>query len=59
MLFCRDDLFQNQFFLKYLSGIPSECQKSLGADQDNRLVRPDLTPNCLQRLLAADPSRLG
>ena len=33
--------------------------KSLGPDQAQRLVRPDLTLDCLQRLLAADTSRLG
>ena len=39
---------------KQISGIhvPSECQNKLDPDQAGHNVRPDLGPNCLQRLSA-------
>ena len=48
------DFFQNQLFLKILSGIQSECQTVWIK------IRPDildLGPNCLQRLPADDTNR--
>ena len=50
------DLCQNQLFGKILSGIPS-VSHSLDPDQAGCFIRPDLDPNCLQRLSAEDTSR--
>ena len=47
------DFFQNQLFRKILSGMPSVL-KSLDSDRARHFVRPDLGPNCLQKLSADD-----
>ena len=52
-LFCRLQFFLNQLFRKILSGIPSECQTDW---IQVSFVRPDLDPNCLQKL-SADVTR--
>ena len=58
MLHCRLlIIFQNPFFRKILSGIPFECENSLGLDQDQHFVQPDLGPNCLQKLSEDDTRR--
>ena len=44
--------FQNQLFWKI-----SSVSNSLDPDQARHFVRPDLSPNCLQRLLADVTSR--
>ena len=44
-------LLSAHFFQKILSGTLSESN-GLDSDQDGRSVRPDLGPNCLQRLSA-------
>ena len=46
------------FFKKKISGIPS-VSNSLDQDQARRFVRPDLDPNCLQRLSADDKSPIA
>ena len=43
------DFFQHKFFRKILSGLPSECQTVWIQLRPNK---PDLGPNCLQRLSA-------
>ena len=43
------------FFRKILLGM--RVSKSLDPDQTRRFVRPDLVPNCLQRLSADGTSR--
>ena len=59
MLFCRLLIFfQNQVLRKILSGIPSVLN-SLESDQARQNVRPDLGPNCLQKLSADDTSMHG
>ena len=45
------DFFQNHFFYKFLSGIPS-VSNSLYPDQVESFVEPDLGQNCSQRLSA-------
>ena len=50
------DIFQHQLFRKILSLIPS-VSNSLEPDQARNYVGPDVGPNCLQRLSAADTNR--
>ena len=45
------------FFKNDLSGIPSRVSNSLDPAQAQHIVRPDLGPNCLQRLSADNKSR--
>ena len=47
------DFFKNNFFKKKVR------HKRLGPDQDRCSIDPDLSPNCLQRLLADDKSPLA
>ena len=47
-----DDFFQIQPIRKIILGI-----NIFDADEARRFVRPDLDPNCLQRLSADDSSR--
>ena len=57
MLFCRLLIF---FKINYFQIIPSvipSMSNSLDPDQAGHFVRPDLAPNCLQRLPADDTSR--
>ena len=51
------DFFQNQLFLKILSGIPS-VSNSLDPDQARHFVVPYPSSNCLQRLSADDTKSL-
>ena len=53
--FLSSGFFFINFLKKNLSGIPS-VSNSLDPGQARRFVRPDLGPNCLQRLLADDKS---
>ena len=48
------DFLQDQLFRKILSGIQSRVSNSLETDQAQLSVRPDLDPNCLQKLSADD-----
>ena len=50
------DFFQNKLYQKNLSGLPSVLN-TLDLDQTWCFVRPDLGPNCFQRLSADDKSR--
>ena len=54
--FCLLLFFSINFCKKILSGIPSESN-SLDPDQAQHFVRPDLGPDCLQRLSADNPSK--
>ena len=45
--------FQNHFFLKISSGIPSVCQIVWIQIRPDFMSGPDLGPNCLQKLSAA------
>ena len=59
MLFCRMLIFflKPFCFRKIISELPSECQPYQFGDHARRLVRPELGPNCLQRLSSDDTSR--
>ena len=52
------DFFQNQLFGKNSFRNTIRMSNSLDPDQARQNVRPDLGPNCLQRLSADDTSRL-
>ena len=57
MLFCPLPIFfKINIFRKILSGI-SSVSNNLDPDQAGHFVRPDLHPNCLQKLSADDTSR--
>ena len=56
MVLSSGDFFQNQLFRKIISGIPS-MSNSLDSDQARHFVRPDLGPNCLQKVSADDNGR--
>ena len=51
------DLFQNQHFLKKYFRNSISLSNILDPDQARHFVRPDLGPNCLQRLSADNASR--
>ena len=51
------DFFQNYFFEKILSRIPSECQTVWTLIRPDEIVGPDLGPNCFPRLSADDTGR--
>ena len=55
--FSAADLFQNQLFQKNSFRNTIRVSNILDPDQARRFVRPDLDPNCLQKLSADDPSR--
>ena len=52
------DFFSNFFFLNSFRNT-IRVSNSLDKDQDQYSVRPDLGPNCLQRLSADDKSPLA
>ena len=52
LLLSSADYFQNQLFLNII-----RVSKGLAPDQHQHSVRPDLGPNCLQRLSADDTSK--
>ena len=55
---CLLGIFSCFCYRNILSRIPWECHaNSLDPDQDRHFVRPDLDPNCLQRISADDKSR--
>ena len=57
--FCRLLIFfQNQLFRKSLPGITSECQTVWLQIRPASLLGPDLGPNCFQKFLADDTSKL-
>ena len=51
------DFFQNLIFQNFLSRIPCRVSNGLDPNQARQNVGPDLGPNCLQMLSAADTSR--
>ena len=51
------DIFQNQLFQKILSGIPSECQTDGIQIRLDKILGPDMNPNCLQKLSADNTRR--
>ena len=51
------DFFQNQLFRKNSFRNNIKASNSLYPDQTQHFVRPDLGPNCLQRLSADDTTR--
>ena len=48
------DFFQNELFQKFFQEHYQRLSNGLDPDQDQHFVGPDLGPNCLQRLSAAD-----
>ena len=51
------DFFSNQFFQNYNFRSTTRVSNSLELDQAECFVRPDLGPNCLQRISADDTWR--
>ena len=58
ILFCRLLIFFKITYLKKIFMNTIKVSNSLDPDQARHFVRPDLGPNCLQRLSADDTSRL-
>ena len=56
MLFCRLLIFSKSTFWKYSFRNNVRVSNSSVPDQARQIVRPDLGPNCLQRLSADDTS---
>ena len=52
------DFFRNELLRKMNTNYNISVLNSLDQDKAGHSVRPDLDPNCLQRLLAEDTSRL-
>ena len=57
VLFCRLLIFSDQFFRKNNFRNTIRVSNSLDPDQAGHFVRPDLDPNWLQRISAADTRR--
>ena len=56
MILLSADFFSKSTFLKNSFRNTIRVSNSLGPDQARHFVRPDLGPNCLQRLSADDTS---
>ena len=59
LLLSSADFFQNKLFPKKSFRNTMTVSKGLYPDQDQPYVRPDLGPNCLQRLSVYDKSPLA